>query len=195
MTGDSQVQNPEQWLDEYGDYLYRYALARLRDSSIAEEAVQETFLAAWKNRKSFKGGATLRTWLTGILKYKIVDEIRKRTRERALLVPEDGEETLDDLFDKLGHAKSPANIWHGDPSKDFERVEFWACFHSCLSKLPQKLADAFVMREVDGLASNEICKDLGLTSTNYWVIIHRARLKLRECLEKNWFLSEPEGKE
>ncbi len=181
---------PERWVDDHGDYLYRYALVRLRDPSRAEDAVQETFLAAWKSRDSFRQDASVRTWLTGILKHKIVDQMRGRAQQDALRA---GTDSLDDLFDRRGLAKAPARAWHGDPAKDFERSEFWACFHSCLSKLPQKLADAFVLREIDGLASDEICKDLGITSTNYWVILHRARLKLRECLEENWFRGSRRG--
>lgn len=192
-AGDTQGWNPEQWVDAYGDYLYRYALTRLRDASRAEDAVQETFLAAWKNRDTFAERASPRTWLTGILRHKIADQIRFRTREAALHAPEAGADSLDDLFDHLGHAKSPAVAWRGDPSKDLERKEFWACFHSCLARLPQRLADAFVMREVDGFGSDEICKVLGITPTNYWVVLHRARLKLRDCLEKNWFIRHCEG--
>jgi RNA polymerase sigma-70 factor, ECF subfamily len=125
MAGDTQSSNPEHWVDDYGDYLYRYALTRLRDPSRAEDVVQETFLAAWKNRESFRKDASLRTWLTGILKHKIIDQMRKSTKEVPLVAPAEGAESLDDLFDFWGHAKSPARAWDGDPGKDLERKEFW----------------------------------------------------------------------
>ena len=191
---DTEEFNPEQWVDEHGDYLYRYAVVRLRDPSSAEDAVQEALLGAWMNRNSFRGDASVRTWLTGILKRKIADLMRKRAREDTLRVDEPQETSLEDLFDRLGHHKSPPQVWRGNPRADLERAEFWDCLHECIGRLPNRLARVFVMREMEDRNRDEICKVLALTPNNYWVMLHRARLKLRECLEQNWFLRE-QGKE
>jgi RNA polymerase sigma-70 factor (ECF subfamily) len=189
MSDHVNLENTDAWVDEHLDYLYRYALARLHNPTLAEEAVQETFLAAWTNRDSYQGRSALRTWLTGILKHKILDYIRRRTRESQVIASSQTE-TLDDLFDGKGKALTPALPWAGDPRKNLERKEFWTCFHHCLSKMPRKSANAFALREIEGLEREEICKVLGVTPTHYWVLLHRARLKLRECLESNWFHSE-----
>lgn len=176
--------------------MFRYALMRLRDPDSAEEVVQETFLAGLKARERFSGRSTERTWLVGILKHKIVDLIRKRTRERP---SHDGDasETLDtleqDLFDKSGHWKhGPAN-WLVDPDAVNQRSEFRGVFSSCLDDLPPRLANAFALRELDSATSAEICKALDITETNLWVMLHRARLKLRGCLEINWLHDEGQG--
>ena len=180
------------WLEAYGDALYRYALFRLRDHARAEDAVQETFLAALKGYRDFAGRAAVRTWLFGILRHKIVDTIRIDSRKVSTDAVEAKTENLDDFFDEHGHYRFPPQAWQGNPRKDFERGEFWECFTQCLARLPKRTADVFSLRELDGLDREEICKILGLSSTNYWVILHRARLGLRECLERNWFSS---GKE
>jgi len=188
--------NPSHWVDEHGDALYRYALMRLRDPDSAEEVVQETFLAGLKARERFSGRSSERTWLVGILKHKIVDLIRRRTRERPSY-DGDASETLDtlerDLFDKSGHWKvGPAN-WLVDPDAVSERSELRGVFSACLDALPPRLADAFSLRELDSQSSAEICKALDITETNLWVMLHRARLKLRGCLESNWLDDDERG--
>lgn len=178
--------DPEQWVDEHGDLLFRYALVRVRDASIAEELVQETFLAALKSRERFAGSSSERTWLVGILKHKVVDHFRRRARE---LPAEDpfGREDLD-LFQEHGywiHDVGPVD-WGADPAADYERTRFWDVLGHCIGELPTRAASAFTLRELDGLEADEICKVLGVTSTNLWVMLHRARAHLRLCLEKRW---------
>lgn len=190
MADESIVEtNPEQWLSEYGDTLYRYALMRLRDQDSAEDVVQETLLAGLTARARFSGRSSVRTWLVGILKHKIVDHIRRRTRERPSSGA-DAAETLDslegDLFDPTGHWKSGPADWLTDPARVRERNELQLVLAACIDELPNRMADAFSLRELDELDSAEICKTLGITETNLWVMLHRARLKLRGCLELNW---------
>jgi RNA polymerase sigma-70 factor (ECF subfamily) len=164
-------------------YLLRYARLQLRDRAAAEDAVQETLLAALAGEKGFAGRSNLRTWLTGILKHKIVDAIRKASREQPLPEDEDG---LDGLFDQRGHWVDPPQAWR-DPDASLQTQQFFARLEECLERLPAKTARAFMMREHMGLETGEICKELAVTPTHCWVLLHRARLALRECLQMNWF--------
>ena len=166
-------------------YLLRYASLQLRDAAAAEDAVQEALLAALKGEASFAGRSNLRTWLTGILKHKIVDAIRRTGTQTAREVPLP-EEGLDALFDQSGHWLSPPQAWP-DPDAALESSQFYAVLEECLERLPAKTARAFMLREHLGLETPEICKELAVTSTHCWVLLHRARLALRECLQMNWF--------
>jgi RNA polymerase sigma-70 factor (ECF subfamily) len=166
-------------------YLLRYASLQLRDSHAAEDAVQETLLAALAGEASFQGRANLRTWLTGILKHKIIDAIRRMSRE-ATLLPEADTAEFDALFDPSGHWVEPPAAWT-DPDASLEQKRFFAALEACLKRLPQKIAQAFMMREHLGLETGEICKELAITPTHCWVLLYRARMALRECLEKDWF--------
>jgi len=181
---------PEKWVDEYGDYLFRYAKLLLRDTDDAEDAVQETFLAALDARRSFAGRSSVRTWLTGILKRKVADHIRKAKREGSTRnSDDDGDDTLDKYFDHEGEwEQGPAPWLVLNPRKLFEKKEFWEIFGKCLSGLPPSQADAFTLREIEGMTTPELCETLGVTESNVWVMLHRARMRLRECLEVNWFL-------
>lgn len=185
--------DPTVWVDEHGDYLFRYAIMRLRDDAQAEDLVQETLLAAIQSMKSYGGKSTERTWLTSILKHKIIDHYRKVGREKPL-----DEEVLDlSEFDKLfersdqwnGHwnNKLAPMEWNMSPEQVFEQTEFFEVLQNCLSKLPEKVAGVFALREMDGLDSSEICEVLALSANNFWVIMHRARMSLRRCIELNWF--------
>ena len=171
-------------------YLLRYASLQLRDRDAAEDAVQETLLAALAGEASFAARSNLRTWLTGILKHKIVDAIRKSARETArsaLLAPgEDGAEEFDALFDERGHWREFPPPW-GDPDAALNEKQFFAKLEECLRKLPEKTARVFLMREHMGFETGEICKELAITSTHCWVLLYRARMALRECLDVNWF--------
>jgi RNA polymerase sigma-70 factor (ECF subfamily) len=169
-------------------YLLRVAVLQLRDNDLAEDVVQDTLVAALQGAEGFSGRSSIKTWLTGILKHKIVDAIRKKTREPALAALED-EVQLDDmdaLFDEHGHWDNPPADW-GDPEAQLSRVQFMDMLQFCLEKLPPNTARVFMMREVMELESGEICKELAITSTNLWVILYRARMALRQCLEQNWF--------
>jgi len=163
-------------------YLLRYASLQLRDPHAAEDAVQETLLAALAGEASFAGRSNLRTWLTGILKHKIIDAIRRLSRESTTMDLED----LDALFAEDGHWVDPPAAW-ADPDASLEQKRFFAALEACLERLPQKIAQAFMMREHLGFETAEICKELAITPTHCWVLLYRARMALRECLEKDWF--------
>lgn len=182
------------WLDEHGDALYGFALLRVRDAHAAEDLVQETLLAGLAARDGFAGRSTERTWLTGILRHKVVDHLRRRGRE----APADlggsgssgaGGEDRDpiDFFDRRGAWRSAVPAWRGDPGALLESAEFRAALAGCLGKLPPRLADAFWRREVDGVETDALCQELAATPTNVWAMLSRARLRLRACLEVHWF--------
>jgi len=168
-------------------YLLRYATLQLRDSAAAEDAVQETLLAALAGEAGFGGRSNLRTWLTGILKHKIVDAVRRMTRETALgSGGDEGSADFDALFDERGHWIEMPGAW-SDPDASLDQKRFFAALELCLSRLPVKTAQTFLMREHMGLETDEICKELAITATHCWVLLYRARMALRECLTKEWF--------
>jgi len=164
----------------------------LRDSAAAEDAVQEALLAALAGEAGYGGRADLRTWLTGILKHKIVDTIRRQSRERPAADLEsesdDGgsEGLFDGLFDRRGHWEEMPDAWE-QPEGALGQKQFLAALEACLRALPERTARVFMMREHLGLDTSEICKELGITSTHCWVMLHRARMVLRLCLTTNWF--------
>jgi len=169
-------------------YLLRYASLQLRDAAAAEDAVQETLLAALAGAAGFAGRANLRTWLTGILKHKIVDTIRRQSRERPIseLGAEGREDEFDDLFDARGHWEETPDAWE-QPEGALGQKQFLAALDTCLQALPKRTARVFMMREHLGMETPEICKELGITPTHCWVMLHRARTALRLCLQTNWF--------
>jgi len=179
-------------IQSHQGYLMRYALAQLRDSQLAEEAVQEALLAALEGIGSFDGRSSLRTWLTSILRFKVVDLQRRAVKERAQA--DLGEKAsaavdegwIDEFFDESGHWRSPPQAWN-DPDAALEQTRFWQAFEQCLGRLPAGAGRVFFRREVMGDETAAICQDEGITASNCWVMLHRARLALRGCLERNWF--------
>ena len=166
--------------------LLRYARAQLRNDAWAEDAVSETLLAALAKPQSFGGQSQLKTWLVGILKHKLVDQIRRHGREVSTTTPDDEEDVDGLLFDATGHwATAPAE-W-GDPEAACGRREFFEVLEICIEKLPGVQGRVFMMREWLELDSQEICKELAITPTNLWVLLHRARLRLQLCLQERWF--------
>ena len=173
------------WLEEYGDALYRFALRRVRASDVAEDLVQETFVAALRAADQFEGRAQVQTWLTSILRNKITDYLRKLGRDRKK-AQRDRAEQEPSAF-KNGHWLVGLKRWKADSSSSAENQEFWVVIDQCMEKLPANLLSAFRMRDLDQLAMPDICETLDITSTNLSVRLHRARLLLRECIERNWF--------
>ncbi|MGH8679692.1 MAG: sigma-70 family RNA polymerase sigma factor [Burkholderiales bacterium] len=178
-------------LEAHRAYLFRYAILQLRDTSGAEDVVQETLLAAIEARSAYAGRSSVKTWLTGILKHKIVDLFRRQSRETPVPPAAEGDderEFADHFFDQArqDHWNVPPPTWE-DPERSFEQKRFWEIFERCTSSMPSQTARVFAMRELMGMSTEEICKDLGITTTNCWVILYRARMALRECLGLNWF--------
>jgi RNA polymerase sigma-70 factor (ECF subfamily) len=162
---------------------------RVRKPEIAEDLVQETFLAAVRGYEKFGGRSSEQSWLVGILKNKVVDHFRKLGRESSFTDIEFLWDEFSEKFMSVGfwnHDKGP-HEWKPEPDEVMHRTEFWQVMRDCLSKLPQKIPDVFTMREMDDVPSKEICSILSITDSNLWVMLHRGRMALRECLEMNWF--------
>lgn len=183
--------DPNRWLQEYGNHLYRYAFRRLRDAAHAEDMVQETILAALQARANYSGGASEKTWLTGILKHKIIDFIRKQVRETTVedinaLSDATIQDDVGDLFNARGRWTRPPQDW-GHPHKTLENSQFLEAFDHCLGRLKPVLAHIFTLKELTGQSNEEICNELNITATNCNVMLYRARMGLRRCLEIRWF--------
>ncbi len=186
---ESALGSPDAWLDQHGAALYKYALVHTRDEYKAEEAVQETLLAALQARDRYAGGAAPRTWLIGILKHKIMDMFRHDAREVQLDEPDDLEEAdemrTEDNFASNGHWKNRLSDW-GSPEELLERDQFMIILQRCLDTLPPRHARLFMLHAVMEESSENICQELAITPTNLWTMLYRARLGLRQCLDRNW---------
>jgi RNA polymerase sigma-70 factor (ECF subfamily) len=174
--------------------LVKFARIQLRQDASVEDVVQETLIALLEHPERFAGQSSLKTYAIGILKHKIVDVLRRGKREVALHGEDDAEgdstsadmATFDAMFDETGHFREAPRSW-GDPNAAYEQKQFFEILELCIERLPAKVAQIFMMREWLGLETEEICKELGVTSTNAWVMLYRARMRLRECLQLNWF--------
>jgi len=166
--------------------LMRFAQAQLRNEAWAEDAVSETVLAALSKPQSFAGQSQLKTWLVGILKHKLVDQIRRHSREVSVTTDDDDEDIDALLFKEDGHWREAPAEW-GDPQASCSRREFFEVLEACVEQLPGVQGRIFMMREWLELETGEICKELGITATNAWVLLHRARLRLQMCLQERWF--------
>jgi RNA polymerase sigma-70 factor (ECF subfamily) len=175
-------------LDQHRPHLLKFAMLQLRNAAIAEDVVQETLLAALQSAGNFAGQSSVRTWLIGILKHKIIDTIRRRSREQPLeLTDEDASlEDVAAIFREDGHYRDEPADW-GDPEAALTQRKFFEALERCMEGLPKNAGRVFMMREVMGLETEEICKDLGITPSNCWVLLYRARMSLRACLEQRWF--------
>ena len=180
------LSEPSIWVDAYGDYLYSYAFYRIQDDALAQDLVQETLTAALKSRNNFKGNSSEKTWLTGILKNKIMDSLRKKYKEPVV------EDTMvdihasEDRFDEKGQWVNGPEQWKANPEKLLEQKAFLDMVKLCLSELPERPAHALTLREIEGVSTETICKVLNVTATNCWVILHRARSLMRKCIEAKW---------
>lgn len=170
-------------------YLLRVARLQLRDAALAEDVVQDTLVAALGAQASFTGKSSVKTWLTGILKHKIVDAIRRKQREPVAVSTLDEEADIEDfdaLFSERGAWNEKPTEW-ASPDDALSQRQFFEIMELCMEKLPPNTARVFLMREVMELETEEICKELSITANNLWVILYRARMSLRECLQLNWF--------
>ena len=186
MYNSKGVADPRQWVSLYGNMLIQYALPRVRDMVVAEDLVQDTFLSALKGLGSFKGEASEKNWLFAILRNKIADYYRGRKTEIVALedtVPQgqDSRFRKDGMWERNKRPQPWAEPENPAEHKEMQRIIDWCKEH--LKELPKMV---FVLKYLEERDSDEICKVLGISPSNYWVLIHRARLQMRECLEKHW---------
>lgn len=188
-----QLQSPA-FLIELRQQMLKFAILQLSSLELAEDAVQEALTSAYQHIGSFTGRAAFKTWVFAILKNKIIDLIRQKSRLMTmseLFNDEESELSIDALFDASGHwHKYEAPQAWPSPEEMLEQQDFWIIFNACLNHLPAKYAQVFMLREMIELSSNEICEKLGITVTNLNVLMYRSRTRLRECLENKWLLKE-----
>jgi RNA polymerase sigma-70 factor (TIGR02943 family) len=193
-TSQNNTLSPGGWVDNYADYLYSYAYSRVSDEEVARDLVQDTFLSALKAKDSYKGAASEKTWLVSILKRKIIDQYRRAAvrKESSFEESEAYKVAYGHYFTEDGfmpgdwHKAHAPREWNLDKSR-IEQNEFRRVLLACLGRLPKAWAAVFSMKHMDEESSENICKELNISASNFWVIIHRAKLQMRECLEKNWF--------
>lgn len=175
------------WIDLYADQLFYFANSRLRNSAVSEDLVQETFLSALKAQDKFQGKSTEKTWLYSILKNKIIDYFRKSSTKNEKNILDDDERNQDSFFNDKGSWKNKDGFITSkdEASKLIEKKEFYTILDKCLDFLPLKTRLAFRYKHIEDLKTDEICKELDISASNYWVLLHRARLSLRDCLTKN----------
>lgn len=188
--------DPLGWVDAHGDVLFRYAMAHVGSRDVAEDLVQETFVAALEARARYAGRSSIQVWLIGILRHKVLNHFR-RVKVMARHKACDGEmaeRVMADMFTADGRWQRIPSAWPADPSNALENQEFWAVFNHCLAQLPDNLRDAFHLREIEELDTTAACDLLGITPSNLAVRVHRARLLLRQALEQAWFTKDPNHK-
>ena len=179
---------PEKWVQKYADMLYRYTLVRVKDPDVAEELVQSTFFAALKSQHTFSGKSTEKTWLFGILKHKTMDHFRNAKKNINLDISDSDTDRIQ--FNTSGYMTPSPNNWNMDPEKATQNKELAEVLAKCLNGLSEKFHRLFVLKEIEGLGSEQICKEFDVKPTNLWVILHRARNQLKLCLESNWINKE-----
>lgn len=178
--------NPDSWVSSYADYLFNYAVVRVSDAEIAKDLVQETFFAGLKSAKNYKGDAAERTWLIAILKRKVIDHYRKINSNKGKAeVRMSYSSSSDSEGDWL--EEQVADPFSTLENSAIENEELGSAIHSCISKLPKKQAQVFKMKTIQGVSTEDICNELGINPSNLWVMIHRARTALMDCLNENWY--------
>lgn len=177
---------PENWVDRYADYLFNYAAARISDPETARDLVQETFIAGLKAASNFKGEASERTWLIAILKRKVIDHYRKSNTAKGRAEVKMSYSMQTDMEgDWLEQqVADPESVREND---SLENEELGLAIQECISNLPEKQAKAFTLKTIQGLSTEDICNEMGINPSNLWVMIHRARTSLMECLNQGWF--------
>lgn len=179
----------ERWLKMHGDTLYRFALLRTGNPDNAEDLVQETLLAAWRSRETYKGTGSERGWLLGILHHKAIDHLREvcRRAESDPVTPDGIGAIEEGMFDSRGNWRDKPTIWGSDPLELSEAEAFMSEFNGCLEDLSPDQRAAFVLREIDDVEVKQVSRILGVTANHLYVLLHRARLGVRRCLEIHWF--------
>ena len=191
-SGSDRLENDKDYLVGLRRDMLRFTRLQLRDEHLAEDVVQEALAAALTGKREFEGRSALKTWVFGILRNKIVDAIRVRSRTVNVGSLADEEAGLDEAFESLfkpnahWHPEARPRDW-GDPEAALRQDQFWVVFEACLDHLPANTARVFMMREFLEFDTEEVCAELSLSSGNCHVILHRARNALRRCLEKSWF--------
>lgn len=188
-SSDSRPSSAAQWLQRHGDALYAFALARVFDPASAEDLVQDTLLAALQGQHAFRAESAERTWLIGILKHKCIDEIRRRARSVPAQQPS-AEDIEAQLFRPDGRWREPPGAWAYEPLQMVQRDAFMTALERCLEGVPDAQRASFIMRELHGLDTADASEQMGVTPNNLYVLLHRARLRLRRCLEKSGFMTE-----
>lgn len=178
--------DPGDWVDAYGDYLYRFALSRVHDSHVAEELLQDTFVTALKSLAQYDGRVEVKYWLRGILRHKAVDHIRRQVRERPMADLEAYDEPVSPLRKWFGIAERKVDPWSFDPAVACQQREFWEVFHRCLAELKSPLREIYTLKEIESVSSEEICREFGISANNLWVMVHRARKQLKASLLREW---------
>jgi RNA polymerase sigma-70 factor (ECF subfamily) len=190
--------DPSSWVTNYADYLYNFAFVRVNKKEIAEDLVQDTFVSALNSLKGFKGNSSEKTWMTTILKNKIIDYYRKKGRQHSSIDDSKDINANDKMDYYFDNNKNNDGQWNSQPSPTdwkttfetpYDKKEFHKILEKCLSKVPERWAVAFKLKHFDDCTSEEICNELMITPSNYWVIIHRVKLQLRDCMEQNWYNS------
>lgn len=178
--------NPNKWIDLYADYLFNYAVSRISDAEIAKDLVQETFFAGLKSAKNYKGDAAERTWLIAILKRKVIDHYRKinsnKGKAEVRMNYSAGSDSEGDWLEE-----QVADPFSNLENSAIENEELGSAIQNCLSKLPKKQNLVFTMKTIQGINTEDICNELDINPSNLWVMIHRARTSLMDCLNQNWF--------
>ena len=178
---------PSQWVDMYGDYLYRYAMSRLKNPDTAADCVQDTFLAGIKALERFDGRLDIKYWLRGIMRNKIIDQIRKSIKVKTVDIDNEDEALMESFWFKYsGIATTNPDPWEFNPRKQFDNKEFWVVFRYCIDQLKEPLKQAFVLKMLEDQTTEEICKEMDISPNYLWVILHRAREQLKGLLNENW---------
>lgn len=182
-----EIAPPETWVDKYSDYLYGYAMSRLRNPETAADCVQDTFLAGIKALDSFDGSRDIKFWLRGIMHNKIVDQIRKSIKENKVNIDSEDENLLESFWFRFsGIATTNPDPWQFNPRKHYDNTEFWAVFETCIDEVKDPAREAFILRVLEDKTTEEVCKLMDISPNYLWVLLHRAREQLKLSLENKW---------
>lgn len=182
-----EIAPPETWVDRYGDYLYGYAMSRLKNPDLAADCVQDTFMAGIKAFERFDGSRDIKFWLRGIMSNKIVDQIRKSIKENKVNLDTEDEAILESFWYKYsGIATTNPDPWQFNPRKSYDNTEFWKVFETCIDQVKDPARQAFVLRVLEDQTTEEVCKVMNISANYLWVLLHRARSQLKVALEASW---------